>query len=122
LTENWAERIKSFSFPHNLHVKHQDFIETLSGHSGEFFYCDPPYYKGGGYYGVNGEYCNGFNHEMLRDLLSKEGLWVLSYGDCEEVRDLYTNFRLIELKIPYGNRGQVGRELLIFGDDVRFLL
>jgi DNA adenine methylase len=36
---------------------------------------------------------NGFDHEKLRDLLlSHKGDFVLSYNDCETIRDWYSDF------------------------------
>jgi DNA adenine methylase len=74
-------------------IENQDF-ETLIRHYDRpvsFFYCDPPYYETEGYYQNIGE--EGFSredHVRLRDtLLSIEGKFILSYNDCEFVRELY---------------------------------
>ncbi len=55
------------------------------------FYCDPPYYETEGYYKNVGE--DGFrkkDHIRLRDALIRiEGKFLLSYNDCEFIRELY---------------------------------
>jgi DNA adenine methylase len=36
---------------------------------------------------------DGFNHELLRDILKKhKGKFVLSYNNCETIRDYYSDF------------------------------
>jgi DNA adenine methylase len=39
---------------------------------------------------------NGFNHELLRDLLkAHKGGFVLSYNNCETIREYYKDFEQI---------------------------
>jgi DNA adenine methylase len=108
---SYASGLKSFaSHPHDIWsdfplieqahrrlgkvvIENQDF-ERLIGHYDRpvsFFYADPPYYETEGYYSNIGE--NGFtavDHVRLRDMLMRiEGKFLLSYNDCEFVRDLY---------------------------------
>lgn len=56
-----------------------------------FFYCDPPYFETEGYYQNVGE--GGFrreDHIRLHDaLLSIGGKFLLSYNDCDFIRELY---------------------------------
>jgi len=56
-----------------------------------FFYCDPPYFETEGYYKNIGE--DGFcrkDHVRLRDTLMRiEGKFLLSYNDCDFIRELY---------------------------------
>lgn len=76
-------------------IQRYDYKTTL-------FYCDPPY--------VNGlRYDNHFNeqdHIDLRDtLLSIQGTWILSYDDCEFIRDLYhgCQFKTVTRKLGIAN-------------------
>ncbi len=67
-----------------------------------FFYVDPPYVSTESYYKNTG----GFGkkeHEELAALLSKvKGKFLLSYNDCELVRELYKDFNIRTTKeIPY---------------------
>ena len=53
-----------------------------------FFYCDPPYYKTENYY-MGGGFGRA-DHQRLADVLcSINGKFLLSYNDCEEIRELY---------------------------------
>lgn len=53
-----------------------------------FFYCDPPYYKTENYYMGGGFGRN--DHKRLADVLCNiNGKFLLSYNDCEEIRELY---------------------------------
>jgi DNA adenine methylase len=73
-------------------------LEVLS-----FYTLDPPYYlqKDKDNKMFKGIYPNanidvhhsGFDHELLRDLLhSHKGKFVLSYNDCETIREYYKGF------------------------------
>ncbi|MCY4525247.1 MAG: DNA adenine methylase [Anaerolineaceae bacterium] len=73
------------------------FEETIPRHQDELLYCDPPYYLEDGKTFV-GMYPHrnfpihhaGFRHEKLRDLLlSHQGGFILSYNDCDTIRDWY---------------------------------
>lgn len=57
-----------------------------------FFYCDPPYYQTEGHYAV----AFGLeDHYRLRDTLAScQGKWLVSYNDCDFIRELYKNFRI----------------------------
>ncbi|MEY4444742.1 MAG: site-specific methyltransferase, partial [Actinomycetota bacterium] len=72
----------------------------------DFLYLDPPYYLGEDSKMFRGIYPmrnipvhhNGFKHEKLRDLLKQHrGGFILSYNNCETIRDYYADF---EQKFP----------------------
>lgn len=76
-----------------------DFGEVMKDCNG-FMYIDPPYYKQG-----NNLYKEGFSigdHERLMGILkSSSNKWLLSYDDCEEVREMYKWARIEEVGIKY---------------------
>jgi len=87
----WAERLKYVTIE-NLDfeklIKEYDRPET-------FFYCDPPYvgtesyYSGGAGFGID-------DHKRLyKALKSVKGRFLLSYNDCELVRELYKDFKIV---------------------------
>lgn len=89
-----------------------------------FFYLDPPYV------GTEKVYSNidGFGlkeHEELARLLKQvKGKFMLSYNDCELVRELYKGYHMKELKIKYSinNKKEVredSTELLIMNYTTR---
>lgn len=94
------ERIKDFS-PGDLKVKCDDFQNVIKNHKDDFLYCDPPYFIGEDSKMFKGIYPmrnipvhhNGFPHEKLRDMLKKhKGGFILSYNNCETIREYYKDF------------------------------
>lgn len=88
-----------------LQVRESDFSNVISGHPNEFIYLDPPYYMGNdsdnkmhaAIYPMKNipVHHEGFNHELLRDLLhSHKGKFIMSYNNCETIREYYKDFRL----------------------------
>jgi DNA adenine methylase len=103
LYQNSIERVKDFNVP-NLEVNCGSFDETIVAHTNDFLYCDPPYFmeKSEDNKMFKAIYPNSnwpvhhqhFNHEKLRDLLhSHNGKFILSYNDCEWVRENYKDFK-----------------------------
>lgn len=57
-----------------------------------FFYCDPPYYETEGHYEV---LFKKEDHVRLRDCLAGiEGRFMVSYNDCDYIRELYQGFQI----------------------------
>lgn len=88
-----------------LQVRESDFSDVILGHPNEFIYLDPPYYMGNdsdnkmhaAIYPMKNipVHHEGFNHELLRDLLhSHNGKFIMSYNNCETIREYYKDFRL----------------------------
>ena len=103
LYQNSIERVKDFNVS-NLEVKCGSFDETIVAHTNDFLYCDPPYFmeKSEDNKMFKAIYPNSnwpvhhqhFDHEKLRDLLhSHNGKFILSYNDCEWVRENYKDFK-----------------------------
>ena len=103
LYQNSIERVKDFNVP-NLEVNCGSFDETIVAHTNDFLYCDPPYFmeKSEDNKMFKAIYPNSnwpvhhqhFDHEKLRDLLhSHNGKFILSYNDCEWVRENYKDFK-----------------------------
>jgi len=89
----------------DLHVEKASFVDVIPEHSGDLLYLDPPYYldKDSDNKMFKGIYPNanidvhhsGFNHEKLRDLLhNHKGSFILSYNNCETIREYYKDFDL----------------------------
>jgi len=87
----------------DLHVEKASFVDVIPEHSGDLLYLDPPYYldKDSDNKMLKGMYpnCNidvhhtGFDHETLRDLLhNHKGSFILSYNNCETIREYYKDF------------------------------
>ena len=84
------DRIRGFNNEF-INVGCADFRDSLQQHSELFAYCDPPYPECGGLYGDKREYHEDFPHQELAKILRSRENWMLSYNDCELVRELYPN-------------------------------
>lgn len=87
----------------NLTVFNDVFENSIKKHKNDFLYLDPPYYleqdkdnkMHKGMYPMKNidVHHSGFNHELLRDLLLEhEGDFVMSYNNCETIREYYKDF------------------------------
>ena len=90
----------------NLEVCKASFDEIIPNYPNDLIYLDPPYYlkKDDDNKMLKGMYpnCNidvhhtGFNHELLRDLLhNHKGTFILSYNNCDTIREYYKDFTLV---------------------------
>ena len=107
----------------NVVVENQDF-ETLIKHYDRpdaFFYLDPPYFSTEDMYEV------GFgwdDHVRLRDTLNNiKGKFLLSYNDCDEIRELYNGFSMFDFSRTHSmaqryEAGKEFKELLIGNYDL----
>ncbi len=103
------DRIRTFDGT-GMSVCNSNYEDSIPKHNGDFLYCDPPYYLEGDSKMFKGIYPqrnfpvhhNGFNHELLAELLRKHtGGFVLSYNDCSVVRELYKGFDIREVQWQY---------------------
>lgn len=107
----------------NVVVENQNF-ETLIKHYDRpdaFFYLDPPYFSTEDMYEV------GFgwdDHVRLRDTLKNiKGIFLLSYNDCNEIRELYNGFSMFDFSRTHSmaqryEAGKEFKELLIGNYDL----
>lgn len=107
----------------NAVIENQDF-EVLIKHydsNESFFYCDPPYYTS------EYVYACGFTWEdhkrLAKALLNMKGLFLLSYNDCPEIRELYKGCYFFDFKRVHSMRqkyeaGSEFPELLIANYDL----
>lgn len=107
----------------NAVIENQDF-EILIKHydrDNAFFYCDPPYYSSEYVYQC------GFtwdDHLRLKNTLANsKGKWLVSYNDCEEIRNLYDGYSFFDFTRLHNmkqriNAGEQFPELLISNYDM----
>ena len=93
-----------------MSVRKGSFERVIPRHEQDFLYCDPPYYLSGDSKMFRGIYPqrnfpvhhNGFDHARLRDLLkAHKGGFVLSYNDCDVIREWYADFEIREVEWQY---------------------
>lgn len=78
----------------NTIIENKDFEALICQYDrpNAFFYCDPPYYETEGMYQV---LFTKEDHTRLRDTLANiQGKFLLSYNDCEFIRDIYKDFHI----------------------------
>ena len=114
-TESSIQRLRDFKAG-DVQVEYSDYKDALAKHADKFLYLDPPYANGGKLYGDRGSMHKGFSHGDLADLLKTRTDWLLSYNDCNEVRDLYSGYDVIVPEWAYGMNGnKSSNEILILG-------
>ena len=129
--DNMIKSVKNFECP-NLLVGKMSFDESIRVHSGDFLYLDPPYYLGNdidnrmhkGMYPMKNidVHHRGFDHELLRDLLLEhDGDFVMSYNDCETIREYYKDFEFFYPEWSYSmsnGEKRVGRNRRLNGGNI----
>lgn len=73
-------------------IENKDFEELIIQYDrpDAFFYCDPPYYETEGHYEV--VFSKEDHIRLCRALRNMQGKFLLSYNDCEFIRELYKDF------------------------------
>ena len=100
-----------------LTVRCADFTESLEEHKHDFAYLDPPYLIAERLYGNKKDSNLDFDHIGLAEILRGRDGWLLSYNDCDEIRELYDGYPFIIPEWAYGMGGnKKSNEVLIIGD------
>ena len=84
-------------------------------------YADPPYYSQtkSKLYGKNGDLHMGFDHNRFYEIFTKtKHSVIVTYDDCEFVRDMYKNYNIIPIEFHYSmnnvnSNRTAGKELII---------
>lgn len=108
----YRERLK------NVVIEHLDFERLIRTYDrpGAVFYVDPPYVCQKNYYNVD---FTEDDHRRLKTVLSSiKGRFILSYNDCDFIRELYDGYSFVEINrknllSATGNNRQDYAELLI---------
>ena len=101
-----------------LVVKCADFEHALAKHKDLFAYLDPPYMieYSSNLYGNKGELHAAFDHDRLCKVLrSRQTPWVLSYNNCQAIRQMYKGYRFEYPKWTqtFSGKSSKGNEILI---------
>jgi len=102
-TESSIARIEKMNLS-GVDFTNVDFEEFLAGHLGKFIFADPPYFLGNKstLYGKGGDLHKDFDHARLHKVLSAREGWVLTYNNCDYIRELYEDYYMIEVDWSYG--------------------
>jgi len=109
--DSMIKKIRNFKCE-NLTVNQSSFESVIENNPDKFMYLDPPYLLEKdednkmftGIYPMRNipVHHDEFDHEKLRKLLLKhKGNFVLSYNNCETIRELYKDFELFYPKWNY---------------------
>jgi DNA adenine methylase len=102
----------------NIEIYNNDFYEFINNFNiiSSLMFLDPPYYleNKSKLYGNNGDLHQDFNHELLFDLLNTKKNWIITYNNCEYIRNLYKDFIIIDVNWSYGmNTSKSSSEIII---------
>lgn len=118
-TKSSIERIKKLNLRRfNIYnLDYEDFINTNQD-TKNLIFLDPPYYleKASTLYGNNGDMHDTFDHNKLYKCLSTKQNWFMTYNNCEYIKNLYKDFKIIETSWSYGmNKSKKSSEIVIIG-------
>lgn len=106
----------------NVVIENKDAVQLIQDMDGTSvtFYCDPPYYQAEQHYEVS---FPKHYHIRLHDVLSTcDGPVIVSYNDCDHIRELYGDFFILAFRRPNSMSHKAGsqyREIILTNYDPR---
>jgi DNA adenine methylase len=118
-TKSSIEKIKKLNL-NSFEIYNFDFEEFTKNYNetNNLLFLDPPYYleKKSKLYGNNGDMHENFNHDKLFNCLSTKKNWIMTYNNCDYIKNLYKNYKIIETSWNYGmNKTKKSSEIVIIG-------
>jgi len=118
-TKSSVDRVKALNLS-NFIISNYDFEEFIrqNDNKNSLIFLDPPYYleKKSTLYGKNGDMHEKFDHDRLFKCISTKKNWIMTYNNCEYIKDLYCNFKILETGWSYGmNKSKKSSEIVIIG-------
>lgn len=116
-TTSSINKIKNLNFT-NIDIYNYDFEYFIDNYTNDktFIFLDPPYYleKKSKFYGNNGDMHENFNHLLLFTTIKNKNNWIITYNDCEYIRDLYKDYLILDINWSYGmNKTKSSSEIII---------
>jgi len=91
-----------------------EFLKNYPESSETVIYADPPYYIKDYIYGKDGNMHESFDHKAFSEEILKRKDWMISYNDCEYIRNLYNGCRIISTSWSYSmNKSKASSEIII---------
>lgn len=116
LTESSIHRLRTCDVS-EMQITNLDCCQFLSENpetSETIVYADPPYYIDTYIYGKDGDMHENFNHAAFATAIKKRSDWMISYNDCEYIRNLYAECRIFKESWSYGmNASKKSSEIII---------
>jgi DNA adenine methylase len=103
----------------NIDIYNNDFIDFMNDNDNEndrLLFLDPPYYleKKSKLYGNNGDMHESFNHQLLFELIKTKRNWIMTYNNCDYIKNIYKDFIIIDVNWTYGmNTDKKSSEIVI---------
>jgi len=108
----------------NIDIYNIDFIDFINDNDNDnnndndkkLIFLDPPYYldKKSKLYGNNGDMHENFNHQLLYELIKTKRNWIMTYNNCDYIKELYKDFIIINVNWTYGmNNDKKSSEIVI---------
>lgn len=120
-TETSINKIESLDFS-NIEIYNNDFIDFINDNNNnekQLLFLDPPYYleKKSKLYGNNGDMHENFNHQFLFELIRTKRNWIMTYNNCDYIKNLYKDFIIINVNWTYGmNTDKKSSEIIIISN------
>lgn len=104
----------------NVIIENLDFEKLIKKYDKEktLFYLDPPYYNTESYY-KEVEFKKEDHERLYKILKDAKSKWIVSYNDCEYIRNLYKDYKIDEverinnLASRYKESNSIYKELII---------
>ena len=118
-TQSSIDRINQLNLS-KYDIYNLDFEEFINTNQDikNLLFLDPPYYleKASTLYGNNGDMHDTFDHHKLYECLSLKKNWLMTYNNCDYIKNLYKDFKIIETSWAYGmNKTKASSEIVIIG-------
>lgn len=104
----------------NIDIYNKDFYDFINQSENDenktIIFLDPPYYleKKSKLYGNNGDMHEDFNHQLLFELIITKKNWIITYNNCDYIKDLYKDFIIIDVDWTYSmNKTKISSEIII---------
>ena len=124
-TKSSIDRIKKLDLSKFMiqNAEFDTFIKAYQSSDDVIIFLDPPYFleKGNKLYGKNGNMHENFDHNKLFRCISKKSNWIMTYNNCEFIRNLYKSYKIIDAEWSYGmNKSKKSSEIVIIGHSTSF--
>ena len=101
----------------NIDFSNEDFSTFLEKHKDKnaLIFLDPPYYiENSKLYGSKGNLHESFQHSELFVQLKNYSDWILTYNNCDFIRELYKDYTILDVNWSYGmNKTKKSSEIVI---------
>ena len=116
-TKSSVDRVNQLDL-NNVSISDNDFEEFIESvfKKNTLLFLDPPYYleKKSKLYGNNGDMHENFDHQKLFNCVSGKKNWMMTYNNCDYIKKLYKDFKIIETSWSYGmNKSKQSSEIVI---------